>query len=90
MTSAKKRSIINEIYRLQREVEELRKRRSQVISGVASASLSAGSGSKSYTNWTREDFDAAISDDLAQISAYKRVIAERGSIRIGQLKTVRC
>ena len=90
MTRAKQRLIVNEIRRLQKEVAELRARRREILTGAASASLSSGSGSKSYSNWTPAQLDAAIASDVDQISAYKRALAEVSSLGIGQLKIVRC
>ena len=90
MTSAKKRLVINEIRRLQKEVAEFRECRRAVLTGAASASLSSGGGSKSYSNWTAAQFDSAIQKDLDEIAAYKRELSGTGSFRIGQVRIVRC
>ena len=89
MTSAKATAIRNEIRRLQKEVADLRARRSAILTGAASASLSAGGGSRSYTNWTPQKLDAAIAKDLSDIAKLKNALAGRSALRIGHAKVRR-
>lgn len=83
MTSEKRTAIENEIKRLQAEVAALRQRRFEVLTGAASAGMSSGGGSKNYSNWTPEKFDAAIAKDLADIKKLKRALAGRSAFGIG-------
>ena len=83
MTRAKKIAVLNELRRLQVEVAELRRRRSEVLSGAASASISSGGGSKSYSNWSPAQFDAEIARILGEISALERSLAGRPALAIG-------
>jgi len=83
MTRAKKIAVLNELQRLRVEVAGLRRRRSEVLSGAASASISSGAGSKSYSNWTPAQFDAEISRLLGEIAVLERSLAGRPALVIG-------
>lgn len=83
VTRARQIAIVNEIKRLQKEVADLRRRRAEVLSGAATATISSGAGSESYGNWSPEKFDAAIARLLGEISALKRSLAGRPALRIG-------
>ncbi len=82
MTRGKRIALINELRRLRKEVAELRDCRNAVLTGAAQATLSSGTGSKSYTNWRPEDFDRAIAKDLEEIAALNRTLGGRGAFRI--------
>ncbi len=83
MTRARKIATLNEIKRLQTEVANLRRRRAEVLSGTASASISSGGGSKGYSNWSPAQFDAEISRLLSEIGVLKSALAGRPALRIG-------
>lgn len=89
MTHRQETAIREEISRLQKEVADLRERRRALLMGGASASMSAGGGSKSYTNWSPEKLDAAIAKDLAEIAQLKRALAGRPAFKIGYAKVRR-
>lgn len=91
MNRAQQIATLNEITCLRREVRDMRRRQMEIASGAASATVSAGSGSKSYSNWT----PAQLRDEIAwreeRIVALRRMLAGRpagGSIR--HVVTVRC
>jgi len=91
MLSAKKAEAVRqEIQRLQKEVQDLRARRHEILTGASSASLSAGSGSKSYTNWDPAKIDAAIAKDLRDIAKLKRALDGRPAYRLGFAQIGRC
>ena len=50
------------------------------LNGTASASMSAGGGSKSYTNWSNADFDRAIAKAKANAAGWKAKLTGRSPL----------
>lgn len=85
MTRARQIALVNEIRRLQAEVETLAARRTELLTGAASASISAGAGSKSYSNWDPERLAAAIAEDQRVIARLKRALSGRAPFAISSV-----
>ena len=83
MRCARQTVIENEIKRLRAEIADLRQRRYAVLTGAASAGMSSGGGSKNYSNWTPEKYDAAIAKDLSDIKKLKKALSGRSAFGIG-------
>ena len=74
---------------LAREIRELKKRRDEIAMGAASASVSAGSGSKSYSNFTPAQLQEVINQKTAEWRALGARLAGSPAGGIRHVVTVR-
>lgn len=84
---ARKIKVVNARAKLAREIAELRERLTEVASGVSSASLSSGIGSKSYSNFSPETIRAEICAKQEEYDALGRILT--GAPRIKHVVTIR-
>lgn len=76
MTTTQKRKILTRIQEVESEISQLKDAKMQLLSGgVQSASISSGSGSKSYTKLDISKLQEAISDLQAELSQLKMLLA---------------
>lgn len=76
MTTSQKRTILSRIAECQRDIGELRRVRMEIAAtGTASATVSGGAGSKSYTRLDLGKIAELIAELTREISQYRTMIA---------------
>ena len=82
MTTAHQAKILQRIADLSGDIESLRRVRIEIAAGgTASASLSAGGGSKSYTRLDLNTVSSLIRELEAELRSLRNQLHERASIR---------
>lgn len=80
MTTSQKKKILIHIQVLERDLETLRQVRMEVASsGYASATLSSGGGSKSYTRSSLSELTKAITEISSELNQYKTMLCNGGN-----------
>ncbi len=76
MTTDQKREILKRIANLQSDIEELKACRKQIaVDGYASASMSSGSGSKSYTKMDLAKITELIAELTGELKSCRSLLA---------------
>lgn len=79
MTITQKRKVLQHIANVEKDIEELKKARSEIAkNGYASATMSSGGGSKSYTHLDLSKITEAISALTSELKQLKAMIATGG------------
>ena len=80
MTTSQKKKILIRIQVLERDLETLRQVRMEVASsGYASATLSSGGGSKSYTRSSLSELTKAITEISSELNQYRTMLCNGGT-----------
>ena len=80
MTTSQKKKILIHIQVLERDLETLRQVRMEVASsGYASATLSSGGGSKSYTRSSLSELTKAITEISSELNQYRIMLCNGGN-----------
>ncbi len=80
MTTSQKKKILIKIQTLEKDLDTLRRVRMEVAaSGYASATLSSGGGSKSYTRSSLSELTKAISEISSELNQYKTMLLNGGN-----------
>ena len=79
MTITQTRKVLQRIADVEKDIEELKKCRSEIAkNGYASATMSSGGGSKSYTRLDLSKITEAISALTSELKQLKAMIASGG------------
>ena len=79
MTITQTRKVLQRIADIEKDIEELKKCRSEIAkNGYASATMSSGGGSKSYTHLDLSKITEAISALTSELKQLKAMIATGG------------
>ncbi len=79
MTITQTRKVLQRIADVEKDIEELKKCRSEIAkNGYASATMSSGGGSKSYTRLDLSKITEAISALTSELKQLKAMIATGG------------
>lgn len=87
--SDQKTKILKRITELKAEYAQKKSRYDEVFNGAQSASLSSGSGSKSYTNFSLDALRKELDRIVSQIARLKRRLAGLPAGGIRHIVTVR-
>lgn len=80
MTVAQKRKILAKIQSVEADIEELRRCRTEIATnGYASATMSSGGGSKSYTRIDLQRITETIGELTKELREYRAMLASDGS-----------
>ena len=80
MTTSQKKKILTHIQTLEKDLETLRQVRMEVASsGYASATLSSGGGSKSYTRSSMSEITRTIAEISRELDQYMKMLYNGGS-----------
>lgn len=90
MEEVRTRKILERISEVSDELSEARRVRREILaSGSASASLSSGGGSKSYTRLDIDKITALIHELNRELSSLRGLLSGSGGLRIGRIMTIR-
>ena len=79
MTTIQKRKVLQRIQDVENDIEELKRCRSQIAkNGYASATMSSGGGSKSYTHLDLTKITEAISALTSELKKLKAMLKSAG------------
>lgn len=92
MTILQKRKILTKVVNLEKDIEALRECRKQICAtGYASATLSSGGGSKSYTRLDIGKITEAINEMTTELDQYKVILSAGRPVspfKLGSVLTV--
>lgn len=75
MTVARQKKILKKIQELENNIETLKKARIEALAnGFASASIGTGSGSKSYSRFSPEQFTSVIDELLKELLQWRSLL----------------
>ena len=79
MTTIQKRKVLQRIQEVENDIEELKRCRSEIAkNGYASATMSSGGGSKSYTHLDLTKITEAISALTSELKKLKAMLSSVG------------
>lgn len=79
MTTIQKRKVLQRIQEVENDIEELKRCRSEIAkNGYASATMSSGGGSKSYTHLDLTKITEAISALTSELKKLKAMLSSAG------------
>lgn len=94
MTTLQKRKILIKVANLEKDIEALRECRKNICAnGYASATLSSGGGSKSYTRLDIGKVTDAINEMTKELEEYKAILScgsPTSPFKLGSVLTVYC
>lgn len=83
MTTTQKRKVLQRISEVEKDIEELKRCRSEIAKkGYASATMSSGGGSKSYTRLDLTKITEAISALTSELKKLRAMLSSFGSQNI--------
>lgn len=75
MTIEKQKRIIRKIVELEQDIDVLKKARMEAVAnGYASATISSGGGSKSYTRYSPDQFTSMINELLKELAQWRGLL----------------
>jgi len=77
MADANKIELVNEYREHAREIKFIRQRIHEIESGAASATMSTGDGSKSYTNHSIAEFRREIGGHVERMNEIRRLLDKK-------------
>lgn len=89
MTTEQKRKILIKIQTLEKDIEELKRVKKELVSnGYSSATISSGSGSKSYTKMDISKVSTSITEMISELKEYRKMLADISTTTPKQIYTV--
>ena len=75
MTIAQQKKVLERISTLENDIEQMKSARTKLLcDGIASATFSFGSGSKSYTKQDADKLTSAINQMTAELTALRKML----------------
>ena len=91
MTIKQTKKIMVKIAQLEQDIETLKQARMEALAnGYASASISSGGGSKSYTRFTPDQFTSLINELLKELAQWRGLLTTGNPRPLKTIVTVYC
>lgn len=91
MTIKQTKKIMVKIAQLEQDIETLKQARIDALAnGYASASISSGGGSKSYTRFTPDQFTSLINELLKELAQWRGLLVTGNPRPLKTIVTVYC
>ena len=89
MTIEKQKKVIKKIVELEHDIDILKRARIEAVAnGYASATISSGGGSKSYTRFSPDQFTSIIDELLKELSQWRGILVSGNPKQFKTIVTV--